>query len=118
MRHPIHVTRIPEIDDQHRTIDNLIELYRKASSRAEEQQHLTSLYQAAQSHFQFLEHFFDVKFPLEFRQRQDELLALLSEKIRQRIRGEVDQPALAAQLRRMFLLNISAHENQLHPPEE
>ncbi len=116
MRHPIHTTRIPEIDDQHRTIDNLIELYSKASNRADEQQHLTALFQAAQTHFQFLEHFFDVKFPLEFKQRQNELLDLLSLRIQQRIKGEIDQKVLAAQLRRMFLLNISAHENKLHPP--
>ncbi len=116
MRHPIHATRIPEIDDQHRTIDRLIELYSQASSRAQEQQHLTALSQAARSHFQFLEHFFDVKFPAEFKQRQNELLAILNEKIRQRLRGEISQQDLATQLHRMFLLNISAHEQQLHPP--
>jgi hemerythrin len=89
MLHSIPSTGIPDIDDQHRTIDNLITLYCNTISPNDEERYLTALSKAVNSHFQFVENFFDVKFPEEFKARQDEILAWLSEKIRQRVNGNL-----------------------------
>ena len=107
MRPSIHATGIPEIDHQHRQIDDLIAQYRKASNRAEEQHYLQALLQTTKAHFRFLEHFFDVKFPEEFKSRQVRILDWLADKIQQRNRNEVGQGELADELHRVFLLNAS-----------
>lgn len=106
MRQTLHTTGIAEIDTQHRRIDALIARYREARNRAEEKEYLDVITQAAKNHFLFLEHFFDVKFPGEFKQRQARILNLLADMIRQRARGEMDQEALADELHRIFLLNV------------
>jgi hemerythrin len=114
MWNSVKSTGIPEIDDQHRAIDNLITLYRKASTRAEEQQCLAALFKAVQTHFHFIENFFDVKFPLEFKQRQSEVLAWLSAKMQQQLKGEISREKLAGELRQMFLLNATLQGGKLH----
>jgi len=113
MRFSIHATGIPEIDHQHRQIDDLIAQYRKAANRAAEQHYLQALLQTTKAHFLFLEHFFDVKFPDEFRSRQEQILDWLTEKIQQRNRNEMGQQELADELHRVFLLNASVQEPRL-----
>lgn len=113
MRSSIHATGIPEIDHQHRQIDNLIAQYRQAANRSEEQHYLQALLQTTKAHFLFLEHFFDVKFPDEFKSRQERILDWLAGKIQQRNRDEVGQEELADELHRVFLLNASVQGTRL-----
>ncbi len=114
MLHSIPSTGIPDIDDQHRTIDNLITLYCNTISPNDEELCLTALSKAVNSHFQFVENFFDVKFPEELKARQVEILAWLSEKIRQRSEGDLSRDELARDLRQMFLANAIAVGEKLH----
>ena len=107
----LHTTGISEIDAQHRRMDVLIAKYREARNRAEEEECLNVITQAAKNHFRFLGHFFEVKFPGEFKQRQTQILNLLANMIRQRARGEMDQEALADELRRVFLLNATTRRD-------
>ena len=113
MWHSIYSTGIPDIDNQHRTIDRLITLYCEASSRDEEERCLSALSKAVHSHFQFIEYFFEVRFPEEFKQRQDRVLARLSEKIQQRVNGELTQEQLAGELRQMFLSHATSQCGKL-----
>jgi len=113
MWHSTHSTGIQDVDDQHKAIDNLIELYRNARNVAEEQQCLDVLQYAVQSHFQFVEHFFDVKFPTEFKQRQGAILGWLANRIQERKNGVVAQEEFADELSRMFLLNVTTQGTQL-----
>lgn len=113
MWHSTHTTGIPDVDDQHEAIDKLIDLYRNARDVAEEQQCLDVLRYAVQSHFQFVEHFFDVKFPSELRQRQGNILAWLARRIQERKEGVVAQEEFADELCRMFLLNVTTQGSQL-----
>lgn len=113
MRHFIHTTGIADIDEQHRGIDNLISLYCKAKNHEEEERCLAALSRAVRSHFQFVENFFDVKFPTEFRQRQEQILGWLAAKIRLRLDGEIDRDELADDLRRMFVLNYPCQAEKL-----
>ena len=113
MWHSFQSTGIPDVDDQHKAIDSLIGLYRNATNVTEEQQCLDVLQYAVQSHFQFIEHFFDVKFPSEFRQRQAEILAWLSCRIQDRKNGVMAKEEFADELCQMFLLNVSTQGTQL-----
>ena len=113
MWHSIYSTGIPDIDNQHRTIDHLITMYSDASSRDEEERCLLALSKAVHSHFQFIEYFFEVRFPDEFKQRQDRMLARLSEKIQQSANGELTREELARDLRRMFLSHANSQCSKL-----
>ncbi len=113
MWHSTHSTGISDVDDQHKAIDTLIGLYRKSASVAEEQQCLDVLHYAVQSHFQFVANFFDVKFPTEFKQRQNEILDWMSRRIQQRKEGGVSQEDFADELCQMFLLNATSEGKQL-----
>jgi hemerythrin len=113
MRHFIHSTGLPDIDDQHRTIDKMISLYINATGRDDEERCLAALSRTLRSHFQFVENFFDVRFPEEFRERQEEILTWFSEKIRERIHGDLSRDDLAKELRQMFLCNAATHGEKL-----
>jgi len=113
LQRSIHHTGISAVDEQHRAIESLISLYCKADSRNDEEQCLAALSRAVQSHFQFIGNYFDVKFPGEYQQRQNKILAWLSAMIRKRHTEEISRKELAEALRQMFVHNYPCQSEKI-----
>ncbi len=105
MGQALHSTCIPDIDRQHQALHTLLEHYRCASSQQEEQQTLVRLTASLRVHFDFVAAFFDIKFPAEFKNRQDEILNWVDIKIQQRNLGMITQETLSKELSGMLLHN-------------